>query len=73
MAADQRLRELARTRLADFGYADAMNALIDVVDCTELPVPGGLLVEVARWHLEAVDAGAEVDPCRALRESAAGG
>jgi hypothetical protein len=50
-----------------------MNALIDVADCTELPIPDELLVQAARRHLETVDAGGEVDPCRALRQLAMGG
>lgn len=73
MTSDDRLRMLAETELADYDYADAINALIDVADCTDLPVPDDLLVAAARRHLEAVDAGADVDPCRVLRESAGAG
>jgi hypothetical protein len=69
---DERLRELARTRLGDYDYVDAMNAVIDIADCTELPIPDDLLVQAARRHLETVDAGGAVDPCRALRELASG-
>lgn len=67
---EERLRELARTHLSDYGYADAMTALVDVSDCTELPVPDEVLVQAARQHLETVDAGGEVDPCGVLRKLA---
>lgn len=56
-ATDERLREFARTHLADYGHADAVNAPIDVAGCTDLPVPDDLLVPAARRHLEMVDAG----------------
>jgi hypothetical protein len=69
---DERLPDLARTRLADHSYVDAMNALIDVTHSTELPIPDDLLVQAARGHLETVDAGRAVDPCRVLRELAVG-
>jgi hypothetical protein len=72
MTSEGHLHKLAQTHLADHTYVDAMNALVDVTDCTELPIPDDLLVQAARRHLETVDAGGAVDPCLALRELASG-
>jgi hypothetical protein len=69
MASDQQLLRLARTRLGDYSFADAVAALIDVSGCTQLAVPDDLLAAAARRHLETVGAGGESDPCRALRDA----
>jgi hypothetical protein len=37
--------------------------VIDVAECTALPVPADVIIAAARRHLGAIDAGDGADPC----------
>ena len=52
---EDRLKPLAETHLADYDLDDAVDALVDVDDCTQFVLPDALLVAAARRHLETTD------------------